>query len=291
MKQLLTRSIIFSLFFASTIANAANYRSEVSYYTYTADYQDDTDELVGGASYTHHFEKVGTTARPLAEAAYLARTSYIMGWLFGQDVDYKNGNDRLGTGMGAEFVHRSSQSPLILEVAYTRARYDHQNSAGTTLAEWNETHLDLTAGWYLSSTTAVKLQIAKTDYDFLKGGSKDYSTTDMHLMGKKIVDSKSQNPINLEGSVGFVEYGSDKDENRVLSVGGDFYFTRRHSLGLLYKNENGDEKQFEGTTTTIRGRFFFTSRLSLAIEKENFDAENKFGVDYDKTSLEVFYRF
>lgn len=276
--------------FISPVTLAANYNSEASYYTFDAESPGHNDILHGGARYTQHLATVSAKLTPLAEAAYLGRSRYIKGWFFGEDIDYNNGNNEIAAGGGVEYVHRSMASSIILEILYAKSLHDRDNSSGSSIAEWDESNLNLTVGGFINRATSVKVRMAQTDYDFHTGGA-DYSTTDVFIIGKKVINRKSFNPVNIEGAIGFVEYGSNKNDNTVFEGAGDFYFSHRHSLGLKYKFETGDANTYEGTTTTIRGRFFLTGRLALAIQKETFSAKNTQGNDYDKTYLELSYRF
>ena len=291
LKQIITAGLA-AAYMVSPHAMAKDYQSEIILYTVNTDSSagayENTYTLL---NYTYYLNRVDTSNKPLAEAAFLDRVANINAGFYLNDRDYDSGSQFSGSGLQVGYEHLNKGSPLLLSVSYDSAGYEYKNAAGATTLEFDFTFLILTAGYYLDDSTRASVSLVKSDIAYSTAGYKDYSTQDIYFEFKKIMNPGGNNPVNLEGQIGLLEHGSEAKSNTLYEVSADYYLDRMKSVGARYSMESGDDKDEEGTTIAVHGQFYFTAQLALHVEMESFSAKNSSGTDHDNTTLMVNYRF
>lgn len=186
----------------SSVALAQSYQFEVGGgLTHVDPDAGNSDTQVYGHG-RYHFTRVQTAQRPLAEAAFLARSSnaYVRGY---DDLDVIQA--------GAEFYIPDS----IFYVAAEVTRVDYPGQARNN--DWG-----------------VKLGLTPIEGLLVWTGYYDEPGYDLNLHAKYVIDLGRNNAVNLEA--GFVDY--DEDNHAYLM--GDFYFDRTFSAGVGYLDDGDD---------------------------------------------------
>jgi len=186
----------------SSFALAQNYQFEVGGGLTHVDPDNGKSDTQVGAYGRYHFTRVQTAQRPLAEAAFLARSSnaYVRGY---DDLDVIQG--------GAEFYIPDTIFYVAAEV--TRTDYPGQRRNN----DWG-----------------VRLGVTPIEGLLLWTGYYDEPGYDLNLHGKYVLDLGHNNAVNVEA--GF----TDTDDDNHIYLIGDFYFDRTFSAGVGYI-DNGDD--------------------------------------------------
>ncbi|QEI11527.1 putative porin [Cellvibrio japonicus] len=244
-------SAVIGLASFSVLANAqsSTYQGEVfAGYGETDDALDSSAYAVGGAFY---FSPVNTKNHPLAEAAFLEKSSNIYALVGSQtndlfDVDFQS--------VGAEFY--IPNSIFYAGLGVTRAKAD----GGSWDSQWNAS---------LGVTPIDGLLVWTSFYEDV-----DYSDY-INLNAKYVMSLGGEQALNIEGSF------ADADGGEEFGIAADYYIDRNLSIGTAYSYVNADEdiKDF-----TVRARQFFTNSLS-------FDLSYTFGDQDDSWGIGASYRF
>jgi hypothetical protein len=237
MKKLTILSAIIGVSYLSSVAHAADssYQAEV-FATYGQGSVDGTDELdtseysLSGAYY---FSGVNTKNHPLAEAAFLEKSSNIYAGWTRSDYDNEDGSVDV-SAIGIDFYVPDT----MLFVGAGVAQVDVDDGFGD----------DKDSAWF------AKLGI--TPVDGLLVWSQFYEDVDIsdhwNINTKYVVPLAGENAINLEA--GYEDWDDGDSETRVAA---DYYFSRNFSLGAGYT--------FADTTDTyeLRARHFFSDSFSI----------------------------
>lgn len=192
---------------ALVVSNAAiadSYNTEISGGLMRLSADNGADETVLGLGIEYHFNAVDTSDKPLAEAAFLTKSSNI-----GAATAVFNDADLSITVLSGEAY--IPQAYIYGRLDYSMMRGDLDDESWT--ATFGATPID---GLLITTSTTEDV-----DYEF-------------NLAAKYVTDIGGGRWINLEG--GF----EDTDDDVIVRIGGDFYFNAATSVGLSL-TDNGDD--------------------------------------------------
>ncbi len=187
---------------------------------------------VGGAYY---FNAVSTTNVPLAEAAFLGKSSNVYAGALRSSLGGKNAD---GYVVGAEFYLPENFLYVDAAVTRTSAKYFTDNDWHTSIG--------------ITPIDGLRLT---TSYDHDEG-------YDANIAAKYVMAIGGENFINLEASL------VDADAGLIKEIGGDFYFDTSLSVGGAVSQQHSDN------TYTVRTRKFFTEQISGELSYEDAPDSN-----------------
>lgn len=193
----------------------------------------------------YYFNLVKTDNLPLAEAAYLGKSSNVFAAL---GRNYGHGylaNSKIYSGGVEVYIPEN-----FLYVKVNAAHYSYDND----------------------SDNNVVTTIGLTPLDGLRVATSWNSDEGYHanIAAKYVTAIGSGQFINLEASVADTDFGTNK------SIGGDFYIDNTFSVGAEISDDN------LGTDYTVRTRKFFNEQFSgeLSYTDANVGNEVALGVNY-----------
>lgn len=252
MKKTLLAASVAALAFAPA-AYAQNYQMEGGFsYVHL-----DDDGFKGDAfalDFTYHLDQVNTQGKPLAEAAFLDRSTSVYGQLTHIDNDW---DDFQNLGIGVE---------AFIEDFYVNA---------------NITRNFLPSGTSDTTDFGVRLGFLPTDgllltlgYDLLEDGN-EWEGKDLGVVslgGKYVTPLDGEMALNVEAEIGFAD---DNDDTVVYTLGGDLYFNSAISAGLwLADSDQSGSKTLVG----VRGKYFVTPLVSVEAAYSKQDKVDTFGL-------------
>ncbi len=178
----------------------------------------------------YHFTEVDTTNKPLAEAAFMQRRSFVNAGYTDWDIDLVGGESGSIQNIGFGFYIPNTM--FYLGAQHLRYDYDHSDSDSNTLFELGIAPID---GLLVTTTH---------DED-----SDDYEP---NIHAKYVLPLAGETAINLEAGFTDVE-----DEDAVIHLAGDYYFTHFFSVGASITDYE------DGNDYSIRTRYFFNDDISL----------------------------
>jgi hypothetical protein len=221
----------------SALAQDYQVELEASYTDINPDVgQGDSALAFGG---TYHLNRVKTAGVPLAEAAFLGRSSNLSaGYATFDDADVD------GFAVGGEFYATQ---------LYLRGAYSMTDVAGVDVDG-----IEARIGLMLGEGLRLAAGINRTDVD----APNTDATNDTVLEAKYVSKMAGGTAVNLEAALVFVD---DNDDTVALGVLGDYYFSPTTSVGLRLSTTDGDQA---GNTTDfgIGARHFFTPAFSGQLE-------------------------
>ena len=279
--------LLFSI--APFSANAYEWETSLYYLDFDTDDDFEKEEFVALRA-SWYFTPVSTAKGPLAESAYLSHASSLN---FGYgDISVKQQGigdfDGSGVELGAFYVVPASR--YFFGVNY------QDSSIEDGPIKTDQRFLGLQFGKYFTDTFSGYLALTRTDVSIdVPSGPPlgDFDTTGITIGAKNILESNGKY-INLEGFIQRVTEDFDlsgDDTNTVVSLAGDYYFTRQFGIGPLAKLNTGDAERNEGITYGFRTSYFFNPRFALMFTHETFDADNAAGRDADTTQVNFAARF
>ena len=187
-------------------------------------------DSVIGADLTWHFAPVKTEGRPLAEAAFLGRSSNLQ---LGYAAEDKADIDTINVG-GELYL-----DSFYLAAGYQRVDYDFDESDDFNVA----------LGFLPMDGLLLKVGYAK----------QDLSDIDTVSLGAKYVTGLTgETAFGLEGGLDIVD---DAADSKIVSGRADYYFTPAISAGILAAyNDNDIDNE---TSAGAAARWFFTPAFSI----------------------------
>lgn len=218
----------------SSLAMANTYNAEVG-----LEYTDFDGDASAIALYgVYHFTEVDTSNKPLAEAAFLQKRSFIAAGHAELDVDGGENSDAQVVAVGF-YIPNS--------IFYVGAAYQKNE-------DWNDTTLTL-------GVTPVDGLLISTSHN---EEADDYVA---NLQAKYVRPLSGDTAINLEA--GFVD-GEDGGDN-AISLAADYYFTSYFSVGAMVEDEGE-------SAYGLRTRYFFNDSFSVNGEVISSDDADQFSI-------------
>lgn len=201
----------------------------------------------------YHFTPVDITNKPMAEAAFLQKRSYINAGYTDWDIDVANGASGNIQNIGFGFYIPSTM--FYLGVQHIRYDYDFSDSDNNTQFELGITPID-------------GLLVSTLHYE----DSDDYEA---NIHAKYVLPLTGDTAINLEAG-----YQDVEDGDAVINFAADYYFTNSFSVGASVTDYE------DGSDYSIRTRYFFNDSFSLVGEFAS-DSET----DDESFSIGAAFRF
>jgi len=218
------------------IASEGDYQTEIGFQFQRVDVDNLGDDTAIGVDATYHFPRVNTAGHPLAEAAFLERSSNI-------GASYVTYDD-----LDLDVLSLSGEA--YVENFYAAAQLTRNDNGNST------NDIGVRVGFLPSDGLLLTLGFDKEE-DAGPGGD------DLNIvsLGAKYVSKMANDTaFNLEGELSRAD---DDDDTMALALAGDYYFNRQFSLGLrLVETDNSDIDTAYGVGT----RYFFTPVVSGELE-------------------------
>lgn len=212
------------------IGQAQDYQLEAGLNYLGIDPDGGSSDSALGADLTWHFAPVKTEGRPLAEAAFLGRSSNLQ--LGYTSVD-KADTDVINVGGELYFEN------FYFAAGYQRVDYDFDES----------NDFDVALGFLPMDGLLLKVGYAK----------QDLSDIDTVSLGAKYVAALTGGTaFGVEGGLDIVD---DPADSKIISARGDYYFTPAISAGVLVAYDDNDIDN--ETSAGVAARWFFTPAFSV----------------------------
>lgn len=249
-----SKTIFSALLLASTATFADTYNGEVELrYFGNGASVGDTLLIIDNVSSlqirgTYNFSAVDTTNKPLAEADFLGKHSFINASYSSIDSDDSNYFDLSNSkSIGAGFYIPNS-------IFYIGAGYAELDDSNDTVVSLGITPID-------------GLLITTSHND----EAKDYS---LNLSAKYVTQLAGDTAINLEtgykkGRDAEDDFEEDKDDT--IYVAADYYFNSRLSVGAAFIDA-------EASVYIIRSRYFYSEKVSFKAEAISADNQGAFNL-------------
>ena len=278
---------------------SVNIHAEQSYQEeYTVGYEKEdadtsTDKIIG-LSAEIYFSLVNTENKPLAQAAFLDKSSsVIVGYIKGErELQNANVNSIDTNGPLIEINYITDTDAFILGALYFKQDLD----TDPVLVKGDSKTIGITIGKYLNDSSAVKFSYASSDIEVRNFVSTQASSEeiDYYELSYKTVQSLGTTSY-FSFSTGIelrkAESASVKEDNHELAFLGEYYFNRMTSLGVAASFNSGDNVSDEGKTFGIGVTHFFIPQFALNIDMSRFNADDSQTEDADSISVEAIARF
>lgn len=241
---------------------------------------------------TYFLEPVNTDNKPLAEAAYLNKSSSIAASYLNRETKFENANvDTFDTDLAGLMINYvTAADSFILGGLYASIDYDTNNDFVTGDGDL----YGISLGKYLDNSTSIELSIIKNNSDQQTTLSQfKIRNTFIAFNYKTIEQLASGDFYGFSANVELIkqDVNSVKADNREISIAGDYYFTLETSLGASLTLNSGDDASDEGKTFAINTTHFFNPRIALYLELSRFSADNNLEEDNDSVAAAIVARF
>jgi Putative general bacterial porin len=270
MKKLLVTAIAGVVMLPVANADQYQYQLNADYSNGDLDlFETDTWSLAG----TYYFNLVDDSKGPLAEAAFLSKSSSISLGYTDVSSELDGGSDFDSDEVEIYGRYVSQTSSAIVDLGYSLSEFDDIDS--------DTDFFNIGVGFYLDDTTTFVANYFDLEYDQLDA---DYRGIALDL--KRVYLNSDDSAVNLEVGLGYIDYDNDYPSSSYLSFGGDYYFNKQFSIGASYTLVEGSEDDTFG----VRTQYFFNNNVSMyaGYELTEVDAYND---DEKVASVGVLARF
>lgn len=241
---------------------------------------------------TYYLKPVNTDNKPLAEAAYLNKSSSIAASYLNRETKFDNANvDTFDTDLvGLIINYVTAADSFILGGLYASIDYE----ANDNIVTGDGDIYGISLGKYLDDSTSIELSIIKNDSD-QQTTSNQFSIKDtfINMDYKTVKQSASGNFYSIAANFEVIkqDVNSVKEDNREISITGDYFFTLETSLGASLTLNSGDDASDEGKTLAINTTHFFNPQIALNLELSRFSADDDLEEDNDSVAATIIARF
>ncbi len=271
-----------------------NYQVELLVGYEKEDADTSTDKTTGLAAEIY-FSPVNTENKPLAEAAFLDKSSSVIVGYIKVKSDLQNASinsiDSKGPLIGINYI--TETDAFILGAVYSKQDID----TDPDLVTGDSKTIGISIGKYLDDSSAVEFSYISTDTELKNTTSSQVTSVDIENYNFSF---KTVRPL---GDTSFYHLGIsleliltdsasvNDDENHIMELQGEYYFNRMTSLGVGASLQAGDDISPEGNTLAIGGTHFFIPQIALNINFSKFIAANSQDEDTDSISVAAIARF
>jgi hypothetical protein len=268
--KLLPTILAASVFFTAPFAFSATYQSEVSAaYADINDQYGFDDGYAVGLEGKYYFSPVDTTNHPLAEAAFVERSSNIYVKL--DNYEFKDSGYRI------DFYHRALGVDFYIPntMFFLGAGIDEYKSKYTAPAEGGVFSESSSSKW--DSSWFVKAGIAPvTGLLVWSEFTEDVDVSDVwNINGKYVIPLAGEHALNIEASYEKSKIGYADD---TVTAAVDYYFDRNLSVGAGFSHASFDGNEYSDSENDssyfIRARNHFTDNISVDLSYTDGDYEN-----------------
>ena len=295
-KQTLSVTLLsLSLFSFSSISYAEqSYRTELQggYEKEDADTSTDKSTTLGATIY---FSPVNTENKPLAEAAFLDKSSSVIIGYIKLKTDFQNSSPNSIDGSGPLFAinYITKTDAFILGAVYSTQ--DVESDPDGITGDIKTTGIEI--GKYLDDSSVIRLLYISNDTEIQSTTLNQTINVDLeqyNLSFKTVrpLDDASFYHLGINFVYNKIDSASvNDDDSQRVEVQGDYYFTRMTSLGAMASFNSSDDITPEGKTLAIGGAHFFVPQIALTIKLSKFFALDSQDKDTDSISVDVIARF
>ena len=242
-----------------------------------------------------YFSPVNTDNKPLAQAAFLDKSSSVSIGYINLEIEYQNSslNSIDSKGPYFEINYITDTNSFILGALYTTNDIETDPS----LVTGDLTVTGISIGKYLNDSSALSFSYTSSDTELQNTVSGQSANLDIEYYGLSYNTVQSLNATSYyRFSVGIElinksDSNSMEEDNSELEVLGEYYFTRMTSLGASASFNSGDDISDEGITLAIGFTHFFLPQFALNIDLTSFNADDSQTEDTDSISVEAIARF
>ena len=252
-----------------------------------------TDKIIG-LSAEIYFSPVNTENKPLAQAAFLNKSSsFLVGYIKGErELQNANVNSIDTNGPLIEINYITETDAFILGALYFKQDLD----TDPVLVKGDSKTIGITIGKYLNDSSSVKFSYTSSDIEARDFVSTQVSNEDVdyyELSYKTVRSLGATSFYSFSAGIELrkAESGSVKEDNNELEFLGEYYFNRMTSLGAAASFNSGDNVSEEGKTLGVGATHFFVPQFAINIDLTRFDADDSQAEDADSISVEVIARF
>jgi Putative general bacterial porin len=280
------------LYCASTLAEQT-YQVEITG-SFDKENTDTSSTKTAGVLAETFFTPVTIENKPLAEAAFLGKNSSVLLGYYNSKTEFQNSViDSMTLKIpliGINYITKGNA--FILAAAYTQSNIDTNNNQ----INGDQKLVTFTIGKYLDDFSTL-------DFSYLKQNISVENTlivtsNDIDIYSY-IISYKTVRPLGddkfyqLGASYELTkqEDGTTKEDNTILSIGGQYFLTRMTSLGGKINFNSGDDKLTEGKTFEINASHFITPQIAFTFALSRFAADDSQTDDASTASIELIARF
>ena len=242
-----------------------------------------------------YFSPVNTKDKPLAEAAFLDKSSSVIIGYIKSKSELQNSSinsiDASGPLFAINYVTKTDA--FILGAVYSTQ--DLEVDPNVLTSDIKTTGIEI--GKYLDGSSAIKFTYMNSDTEFRSTVSSLVANLDIDSYK---LEYKTVQPLNatsyflFNAGVELIKKNdstSVKEDNNELSFFGEYYLTRMTSFGVAASFNSGDDVSDEGITLGIVGTHFLTQQIALEISFSKFNADDSQTEDTDSISVDIIARF
>ena len=246
--------------FAVPAALAAPYQMEVTLQHSGMD-EDTTDTETFSLSGIAHFKTVETNDHPLAEAAFLERSSFVSLEYARETADPDQAatvnNNTFAFGLHMQTGERYF---FDLDFSNTHGETDDLFQTGLGFGGYIEDNISAQVG-YIDATT-------ETD-------AGDKITGDgFNISGRGVFGVMEGQAVAVEGGFAVIDYDNGVDNQEIISLEGRYYFAKTTYVGLEYGMTSTDDEDID--SYALSAQHFITTEFAVggSIGKESTDQDN-----------------
>lgn len=202
----------------------------------------------------YHLSRVNVGSDPLAEAAFLNRSSNISvlvdHTVQGDDAQGESAFKTYTQQIGVEYYVPNNMLYFAASLANNRQAGDDEQDVGIRVGLTPIQGLLLTVGWQ----------------------DNQHNDSDSFGLDAKYVTMLGDYFVNFEA--GYEKHDVDADDDETISLGVDFYIDTSWSIGLAYADDLGDER------TSLRTRKFFEDNIAAGLSYTSGDVADTIAIDF-----------
>jgi hypothetical protein len=257
--KLLPAIIAAAGFLSAPFALAATYQSELSAAYDDVDYEDsDADGRVIGIEGKYYFAPVDTSNHPLAEAAFIEKSSNVYAQLATEEVKFAGQKaDFYGRLIGVDFYIPNSLFFLGAGVQEFKSKVP---AVVGQSSDWE-------SNWFIKAGVAPVTGLLVWS-EFVE--DVDVSE-EWNINGKYVLPLSGEQALNVEASYEKSKLGFTDD---TITMAADYYIDRNLSIGTGFVNTSYTAVSGAETDYFVRARNFFTDKASLELSYVDGEVEN-----------------
>lgn len=311
-KCLVVLGLISSIIMSQNVFAQDNFRSEFTANYTSSEISEYSDSTIYGATADLFFHSIETAGHPFKEAAFYERTGSF-GFIGGRgEFDGENDDTGLeytlsGPVYGAMVNIMTPGSPVAIHISIIKSEMDDTDVSGDEPIETDSKSVGF--GYFFGPTLLVGFDYSSSQTDesyyfpaietdeyelFIKYAAK-LSGEKAFTINGGITKSDTSNTMTY-----FNEYDPDgnpisfrkiEQTNLIVSVSGDYYFTRKFSITAGLEYNTGDNVSEEGTTVLAGIDYFITPGIAVYADYEKCYASGFMIYDTISYSLGALARF
>jgi len=295
---LYSKRIPLTLLLSLSLFSSASYAEQDYHVELTGEFEkEDEDTSTAKSSSVSaeiFFSPVSTDNKPLAEAAFLNKSSSIaLGYIKSKtELQSANVDSFEVSGPLILINYITATDAYILSAIYGTVDLDTNNNLIT-----GDTKISgINIGKYLDDTSTIEFSYINNDIENRNTttNQKFINKTDSYTISYKTVQTTDAvNYYSLAADIELIKSDSNtvKEDNHEFGVAGEYYFSLMTSIGAAALFNSGDDISQEGRTLGVSLTHFLLPQIALKLGLGKFDAKDNKTEDSDSVSVEVSARF